>query len=317
MDSLHAAGIMKIEDNLIREIVSFCDARSLCDLSSTCSYFHSTIDNIIEEFWWALCQRGWNISQRERRKLCGVGSTMKHTYRMLRQRMRIPCGRFTERFNYIFGKGSRSLRSCWLTLGHTTDARLTPVPATPHRPAKHRIEIRLCVQNVGGRPIVIDLSQPENTVQLFCFDDGKDTHDGYTPMDEQARDTDALEVASIAVIARNGTPVDGDAHTAHCDINPLDFVVLSCKVLCPTWVHYETDFLSMLERVKLRTHSWTSDTPSTATSSSAAAASDKMSVIESSDVDIVMAPEDEVWEYYIELPGGVVLLRDKPLYSVW
>lgn len=283
--------LLSIEDHLLRLLLIYFDAKSLCNLSITCKYCNKTIDPIFEEVWWQLCLKGWSISEKEKFKLCGIGSSMKYTYRMLWQRMRIPRGRYTERFNYIFGKGRNSNVSCWISLGHSSNAELYNLSADINgvSTAARCVDMRLCIQNLGSNQLIINYLDPQQTVNLTCLDQ------------EQEDDVDqqSLTVTTINEIARNGQTVSSPKHSSMSCLNPLEFIVLSCKVQCPPWVRYETDFLSMMDRIELKINHAAND-----------------NTRGGDVVTATMIPENEIWEYYIELPGGVVLLRDKPLYSV-
>lgn len=283
--------LLNLEKETIEEILKYCSAQSLCALSSSCKFFNTSIEKSMQYAWGALCKKGWRISERERLKISGKCSNMKHTYKVLWHRMRIPFGRYTERFNYIFGKGRSSTASCWVTIRHTNNTELynSTVLIDGSKVTKHLVDVRFCVQNLADSPLFIDLSKPHHTMKVFCLN-----------IDE---DQDNFEVISINEVARNGSAVSNSLLESYsrCCLNPLEFVVLQCKVSSPAWIKYESDFLSIIGKIQL-----IAKYPSTDTK------------IENHIVlEAAMISEEEVWEYYIELPGGVVLLRDKPLYEVW
>lgn len=100
---------------------------------------------------------------------------------------------------------------------------------------------------------------------------------------------------------------------------PLEFCVVSCDVLCPTSVKNETDFLTMMKSISFtltiqsaNQKSGESEATDSAKSPSRPALPSTASVSTSS-ATVHCFEESVVWDHYMELPGRVVLLRDKPL----
>eukprot|EP01038_Epipyxis_sp_PR26KG_P006009 gene6009-8278_t len=77
-------------------------------------------------------------------------------------------------------------------------------------------------------------------------------------------------------------------------LGPLDYAIIALTIVCPQEVIYETDFLSMMESITI-----------------CAKSSDGQDVKVSGN----FYDENYISEHYLELPGGVVLLRDKPANS--
>jgi len=49
---------------------------------------------------------------------------MKSVYEVLSKRRRIPKGKFTEKHNFIFGKGDAENVLIWMLIGHRDDTQL-------------------------------------------------------------------------------------------------------------------------------------------------------------------------------------------------
>lgn len=49
---------------------------------------------------------------------------MKSVYEVLSKRKRIPKGKFTEKHNFIFGKGEAENVLIWMLIGHRDDTQL-------------------------------------------------------------------------------------------------------------------------------------------------------------------------------------------------
>ena len=327
-------------EKVLIHILSFCDARSLCHLSVCNSRFHRIKSSTFEVAWLALCKKGWNIPG----KRVPGSHSMKHGFKTLVRRLKMPKGSFSEKFRYVFGKVHYSGMSCWIMLGHTKDSQLKAVPkCNDVHVATHGVEVRLCIQNIHNDSVTIDLDSPSNTMLFPCPygedisknisldlanvsmnvqvpSQGGSDHTSVESSGSQPSllDYSTLVATKIRVLAKNGNAVaPSDKQPYVCELRPLDSVVLSCDVTCPDSVEHEVDFLSMLDTVELHLR-----TKHSSYSRAAQAATDGIEGTSMNNENEVLLkvpiiPEAEIWNFYEEMSSGVILLRDKPLNEAW
>ena len=78
-------------------------------------------------------------------------------------------------------------------------------------------------------------------------------------------------------------------------LGTMDYCVLSLEVICPSDIHYETDFLARAASVGF--------------SGLVNTIKNGVSISFKLDVESEFFDESYIWDYYMELPGGLVLLR--------
>lgn len=109
-------------------------------------------------------------------------------------------------------------------------------------------------------------------------------------------------------IAQHQATVDAEEWNAKCGekdiiLRPFEVVVLSVHISCPETFVYETDVLSSMAmiRVPVAADGWPSIKDV-----------DGSTVVKKKDVSVArFLPEDEIWEYYCQLPGGCLSLTDR------
>lgn len=376
--------LLKLSSELLRTVLSYCVADSLCKLCQSCRTFGIELrDNMMEDLWRQLCFRGWRNKVRTS-KILGA-ETMKDTYRSLLQRLKIPRGKYTEKFNHVFGKGRANGVCSWVLIGHSDNARLRP------RRGRNVVTLRVCILNTRNAAVTLDLS-PDAAVPLIgirSIEDGwsvgaqADGRELEVEMSDggceseigsagnssfTARRTGSLLKASnFTLLAKNGITVCAFPGQLFTELNPLDSCVIECEICCSTNVRYESDFLAMIRGVQVTlcaesnlgsfakhpcnntmVEVYGGDAPNqmdALCSGWSSCESSEMSVWQSScenfdfrslvpshrwvtspkpllssksllEVMIPTVVEHEIWDFYMELPGGVVLLRDKPLSTL-
>ena len=121
-----------------------------------------------------------------------------------------------------------------------------------------------------------------------------------------------LQTVSVSLAALNGSRVSPAEGVGDIPLHlyPSDFAVISFKVRCPSDIRHEIDFLT--RAVQCRILLWAS-APSTRALMIHANKGDGCAVV----VDAAFMDELSMWEYYTELPGGVVLLDPRRSTSNW
>eukprot|EP01036_Dinobryon_divergens_P022164 gene22164-30401_t len=248
---------------------------------------------------------------------------MKSVYEVLSKRKRIPKGKFTEKHNFIFGRGEAENVLIWMLIGHRDDTQL--LRRVIHGQVHHSIELRLCFQNVSNFAVVFDLTTFGSSFAFF-------KHHAITTSSTSACNQigdDGEEHGEfhcgrmVHLLSLNGVGVTATSRQLKeeniVSLAPLEFCVVSCDVLCPTSVKNETDFLTMMKSISFTLTIQSANQKSgereatvSAKSPSKPALSSTASVSTSS-ATVHCFEESVVWDHYMELPGRVVLLRDKPL----
>ncbi|KAJ1427840.1 hypothetical protein B484DRAFT_450122 [Ochromonadaceae sp. CCMP2298] len=274
--------ITKLDTDSIGNILSFCAADGLCGLSQASRIWSKFLEPLMEGHWDVLCTRRWQLDEKMRRVIGAC--TMKDAYHTLDFRRRIPKGRFTEKFNYVFGSGRAGVGqglSAWVLLGHTSNAKLRRLS-----PTKKVIGLRLCVQNTSAGLLSLDLSDTSSLLSVLAL-----------PGDDDDAERAGMTACNFRLIARNGK-ISNSAEK-ECHLAMLDFVVISCDVLCPEKVEFETDWLAMVSDVQVAAHDCLPCAPHSPRARMTATCK--------------LLEEDEIWNYYDEVVTGVILLRDRPL----
>jgi hypothetical protein len=283
--------LTKLDQDCIGHILSFCAAGSLCGLSQVSRIWIKHLEHVMEHAWDVLCTRRWRVDEKMR-KIIGA-STMKDAYHLLDFRKRIPKGKFTEKYNYIFGSGRAQSLSAWVMLGHTSNAKLRWLS-----PTQKAIGLRLCVQNTSAGLLSLDLSCDSAMLNVQTLPGGEGDDDDDT-------EGICLPVFNFRILARNGAFVPESKGEKECRLAALDFVVLSCDVLCPVEVEYETDFLAMVEHVQVSARDCLPCAPHSPRPGR-----------KSLTATCKLIEEEEIWNYYEEIVSGLILLRDRPVTSL-
>lgn len=264
-------------------ILTFFGAKSLVTLAQTCQEF-SQYNHYVDRLWYELCMRRWKVKSNSLRIL-GV-ATMKDAYRILNVRNKIPRGKYTDTFNFLFGKGRNSGIRGWLLLAHTENARLqnTFYNGLP----VNSLEIRICIQNIDHPLLSLSLMD-KKSIKFHVIGENSDDDDLN------------FRIRNMKLIAKNGVPASEEKNLVSA--NPLDFFVISFEVLIPQHmeVQHESDFLAMVDKISLNLNVCHPTRP--------------WEYRSRKKLDIDVIDERTIWEYYVELPSGVVLLRDRPLNS--
>ena len=109
-------------------------------------------------------------------------------------------------------------------------------------------------------------------------------------------------------IAQQQSTVDAEEWNAKCGekdiiLRPFEVVVLSVHISCPETFVYETDVLSSMAMIRepVAADGWPSIKDV-----------DGSTAVKKKDISVArFLPEDEIWEYYCQLPGGCLSLTDR------
>jgi hypothetical protein len=279
---------MDFEGDVWRRIAYFLDAKSLSACAIACRRLRKLCD--ADEMWMAISLKRWNASHRVMKILGAV--SWKEAYRIMERRQRVPRGHYTEKFNICFGKGRTSGIDSWCFIGHTSSARAIIRKGDPNRIPV--MELRLCIQNVS------------NCWFKFCSSDvivmGKQEDGGIQRLPSRtstiiARAGKRLRSNSsehFGVDTILNSEIASEAEQVH--LGTLEYIVIALDVECPIDVIYETDLLARVHSLRVPglrlpgsrgTKAW-------------------HTVLEAPLYD-----EKVFWQSYMELPGGVVLLKDE------
>ena len=291
-------------------VISFFDHKSL----NRCSCISKEWKELLDEhlIWHQLCLKRWDVSHRVR-KVLGV-TTWKAAYRLMLKRQRLPKGLYTEKYNRIFGRGRKLGIDSWVLMGHTSNAR----PILKYN--VYTMEVRLCIQNVHNSFVSLNINDTNvknNSIRLMCK--------------QEDSTVSTMNLCNIRVIARNGVKYHEEDHYRIKEednrvyLYPLEYIVVACHVEVPSDVMYESDLLARLSSVDL----FAQLMPGVNAEAKAIAAADVFDnddcyyhhSMNYQDVDMSLGvvntlmkcdivDEKCIWESYMELPGGVVLLRD-------
>lgn len=199
----------------------------------------------------------------------------------------------------------------------------------------HRIELRICVQNIFNHMATIDL---EEFCQSFTFCTYKSYPESGVSSPNVAMGYESngfdrkFSCVNVKVMSTNGLEyvpfqknkmIHHSSQSTVLNLGPFDFAVLSCGIICPPCVRNETDFLTMMNKITFQVsirkgtkydtkHPF--ESKSLAPYSATNGAHDALDIETS--IPIELFDESTIWDHYLELPGGIVLLRDRPLSSI-
>ena len=191
----------------------------------------------------------------------------------------------------------------------------------------HSIELRLCFQNVSNFAVVFDLASFGSSFSFFTHHAMSSiatsstsacgtTHRHYNQVGDGDEEHGEFHCGRMVhLLSLNGVGVTaisrGLKEENIVSLAPLEFCVVSCDVRCPTSVKNETDFLTMMKSISF-TLTIQSETQKT-TDSAKSISRQALASVSTSSAMVHCFEESVVWDHYMELPGRVVLLREKPL----
>ena len=289
----------QVFDNVdcLQVILSYFDAKSLCVVESVSHNMKTILEDCYT--WEVLCDQRWKCSKRVR-KVLGVQS-WKMAYRIMMKRQRLPKGLYTEKFNRSFGKGRKNGIDSWVLLGHTSNAK----PSL--RYGLNVMDIRLCVQNVYNSCLAF---KPADAIKILCSNEDLSVYKMNSP--------------NIRLAALNGKRIEQSDKRAFEDIKlyPLDFAVFSCEVILPNDVFYETDLLARLSSLELIASKLSGESlicPKYTTKVGYNKDLEVRARIDANWENICVVnkiiDEKTMWDAYVELPGGIVLMRDASMMT--
>jgi len=247
-----------------------------------------------------LCRRRYNV-ENEAKFLRSIGAskgTWLNAFELASRRQRIPYGIYTSSpygDNIIFARGRKIGIDIWLLVNHTPDALLRTSSAEQQeslslQQRRRYIDLRLVVQNFGNDSIAVDTAGGARS--SYRSSGGDDKHIRSEPLD---------------LIACNGQKCQRgsgnyDSNNNFATIGRYDCHVYSCHLYCALppsssssagnvddVVGNELDFLTITSQVSVVVSAWGRNW----------------------ELAAELVDEAEVAESYLQLPGGVVLLREK------
>lgn len=189
----------------------------------------------------------------------------------------------------------------------------------------HSIELRFCFQNVSNFAVVFDLATFGSSFSFF-------THHAMPSISTSS-------TSACGSAHHHGNGEDGEFHCGRMvrllslngvgatsmsrwrneenivSLAPLEFCVVSCDVRCPTSVKNETDFLTMMKNISFALTIQSAAQTRGDRDATDSGKSSSSSLLRESSATVHCFEESVVWDHYMELPGRVVLLRDKPLIT--
>ena len=270
---------MPLSEDEASGVLSFLGAHALCVLSAVNRKWQFQCADFLDQFWKKLVEKRWKLRGNLLRSL-GAAS-WKFAYQILTFRRRMPRGVFTDKKNIPFGRGNLDGCLTWILVAHKADSRLCVV-----NPTTNSITMHVCIQNVYLSNVVVALSEQTFGTNLRC-------------------DDNSVEKLSILrppqLLAKNGSKkTDEKGHTA-IHLHALQNIVVAVDIGCPPDVVFETDFLSRVVDFSVHLELVPSG------NDLCIKQAEQHALI----VDNVFVGEDEVWEHFMELPGGAILLRSE------
>ena len=267
------------EDETV-SVLSFLSANALCALSAVNRKWQFQSAVLIDQCWKKLVEKRWRLRGNLLRSL--GAATWKIAYQILTFRRRMPRGFFTEKKNHPFGRGIQDGCLTWILVAHKADSRLRVL-----NPTTNCITIHVCIQNVYLSNVVVSLSEETFRTNLRCEDN-------------------AVEKLSILrppqLLTKNGIKNSIEKEHTAIHLHALQNVVVAVDIGCPPDIVFETDFLSRVTNFSVHLDLVLPEHDS-----------DQYCVKQVEQhtltVDNVFVGEEEVWEHFMELPGGAVLLR--------
>ena len=332
MDSSGIFDVLPVE--VIRIVFCFCDVPSLGNIAQTGHNALSTFAS--DDITWAmLVERRFRIVTKKSSPRLNGGHSWKHAYYSMAISDRIPkAGRYTSSQKIVFAKGRSNQKkvngsiSLWVLIGHTENCKTRTVRQceraqdADHGSNERYVELYLCLQNVksGGGEVTADIL--ESTLVLMG------NSESFDPLVSRVCKSDLfLRPKVLFHDTMEASPATKSAADyPYCDISngvtlrPFDVVVVSVHFPCATDI-FETDFLARAVslHVPVRKPGMTVNETSevTAVASPSATMQDTEVGARSAmtlfppHASAFFIPENAVWNYYMELPGGFLTLVDR------
>lgn len=267
-------------------------------------------------------------SARKKRPMSYGGSTWKEAYRSLSTTRRIPETSYTSSTvfaspsKYRFqNSGNRTAYlklsknyavdylGVWSLVNHSQNCHTKSVTSSSFYDAHRRyLEVKVCLQNTKsgyGCIVIPDIRRirfvtvNEEKCYTSCGCDD-------TSCDDCAPSFPIVKHGQWAPKVLHRTRFNGcdckekDVGSNEISLHPLECVVLSIHVSCPPEMVYETDVLSTLSSIQVPV------VPSTGWQVKQSECS-----LRTSFATAFFLPEELVWEYYTQLPGGCLSLVDR------
>jgi len=188
-------------------------------------------------------------------------------------------GKYTGKYNRIFGRGRMAGVDSWILIGHKSNCRAESI--IWNNQPMNSLEVRICVQNVIHPVIIFELHK---LCKVSIYNESKSST--------------IIPVSSPTILAINGIQTQ-QPQTDSIPLKQYDFIVFSIQVICEPEVEYETDFLIRAKCITMYYH--------LLQHSICSSANNALPLIA---LDSYFVDEFEVWDSYIELPRGIVLLRE-------
>jgi len=279
-------------------VLSHLGARSLCTLSMLNRKWQFNLDSQLDRCWRELVARRWHLPMKHLLRTLGAVN-FKVAYQTLDFRHRMPRGHLTEKHNRAFGRGSAPGIRVWILIHHGAESRLQR-SVTSTGAGTPCITLRLCIQNVHHAALAVPLERQAYDVQLRSEAEPTVA----APLLGPPRVVAVNGIRAVApTVAVAGGGDDGPPAAAALSLRALDHAVVSIDVACPADVLFETDFLCRVAHVTFNARATQPRSPHVPLSISPGGEVVTLPVV-SRFVD-----EEDVWTSYIELPGGVILLR--------
>lgn len=269
-------------------IVLFLNARDVCKLQLTAKIFNNY--DIYEVLFQKLIEMRWREDSRIL-KIIGTPS-WKTAYGILSRKKRMPQGLFTKKQNSIvFGHGRRCGCEGWIMVSHQPNTRLRVY-------GSYRVlTFQLCFQNISNDIVNLNL----NTLGMSIR-----TCHGVTQISSQ-----------IKLVAKNGMRYINHrsnlSSNDHVKLRQYEFIVISfdAPIQDDDSIVYEAEYLSMARSLQFYIHVPSSDALCTKLTFDGV-----MGIVDSQLIPGISQlfvctfyDEMDIWDHYVELPGGVVLLR--------
>ena len=312
-----------LPEELIRHVYSYADIPSLATMMLTGKNLSSQYasDDIT---WGSLVERRFRVSTEKVRPKIHGGRNWKEAYRSLSHCDRMPKNRYTSSQKIVFARGRAKQRkvdervSMWVMMAHTENCRTRTVPrqersveGTLEGDSERFVELYLCLQNIksGGESVITDVM--ESALVLLGS-----TGNNFDPMVRRAYQSNSFrpkmllhdKMESSAEVASRTDRVFDISNGI--TLRPFEVAVLSVHFPCSQDL-YETDFLARAVSLHVPVR----------------ISSELITKIDSADAETkesqthasaFFLPENDVWNYYDELPGGFLTLADRNrLIAAW
>jgi len=319
MSSSGAFDLLPVE--LIRIVFLFADIPSLGKIAQTGW-------NVLAQYarddttWARLVEKRFRILTKKSRPVLHGGHSWKQAYFSMNHSDRIPRSRYTGSQKVVFAKGRSNQRktngessspvSLWVLMGHTENCKTRTIrrcERTRYTPSEESnnerfVELYLCMQNVksGSGDVTVDVL--DATLALMGISGS------YDPVISRVHKSGSSLQPRVlfhdTTPASDGSPFDRDM-SGGITLRPFDIAVVSVHFPCASDV-FETDFLARAISVHV---------PVRKPSKSAKCSNDAVAVASSSErthetqASAFFIPENDVWNYYTELPGNFLTLVDR------